>query len=259
VDETVLRARTPTELVDTAVQLLRRHYSSLVIVSGIGMAPLLVVQPMIRVMIGPTGDTLDLSRVWVGLALTVVTAVWYSVAAAAIVVAAAQGYLDGRIDIADALKQAVRRIGPVLYASLIRTMLMGIGALAFFIGFFYYYATYFGVPSTVMLEKLSGSSGLKRSRQLANGHRWHVLKTMGLVFGIYFIIIIAAATIAGIAFGSGYRTLAEIFQTVVRILVYPLVAVTEVLVYFDLRIRVDGYDVEVMASRLDSAVAPAAP
>ena len=47
--------------------------------------------------------------------------------------------------------------------------------------------------------------------------------------------------------------------TLATILLYPLIPVTEMLVYYDLRIRVEGYDVEVLAAQLDTAAGTATP
>lgn len=251
--DNVLRARTPTELVDASIQLLRRHYVSLVIVSGIGMAPWLVIRPLFERALGLNNVAATASDLFIALALNVVASIWYSLAGAAIVTAAAQGYLEGHVDVGGAIQQVVGRVGAVLYASFVRNIMIGLGLLLIFIGAFYNYATNFGVPSTVMLEKLDGVHGLQRSKQLATGNRGHILKTMGLIFGIYVIFLIAVGAIAGLAFGNANRTLSGIFVTIVTMLVYPIVPVTEMLIYYDLRIRMEGFDVEMMASRLDAA------
>lgn len=256
--ENVLRARSVTELVDAAVQLLRRHYVPIIMVSAIGVAPWFVLQPFLTQLVEGDSSAVSFSGFFTALLLILLASIWYSLAGAAIISAAAQGYLEGRVDVGAAIGKAASRVGPVLYSSFVKGFAIFIGLFAFLVGSLYFYATYFAVPTTVMLEPLSGGAGLERSKQLATGNRWHVLKTMGLVLFIYLCIMIATGIMTALVFGRASSTLTEIISRIVTILVYPIVPITEMLVYYDLRIRVEGYDVEVMASKLDAAgAAPA--
>jgi hypothetical protein len=184
--------------------------------------------------------------------------VWYSLAGAAIIVAASQAYLEGHVDIGAAFRQVFGRVGAVLYSSLYKGLAIGVGVILLLVGAIYYYATYFAVPTTVVIEGLTGANGVKRSRELASGNRWRVLGPTALVFCIYLLIIGAITLLGRMVFGANATTLQGILSIIMRILIYPIVPITELLVYYDLRIRVEGYDVEVMASKLDASVAPPA-
>jgi hypothetical protein len=267
--ELLLRARSSTELVDAAVQLLRRHYSSMIVVSGIGMIPMLILQPFMGRLTGSAGAT-EAAEVGDAAAvmaqfnfgaffiIMIATSLWVTLAGAAIIAAAAQGYREGHVDVGAAVREVMQRMGAVLYSALAKGVLITIGFFMLFIGAVFFYTTYFAVPATVIIEKLSGTQGLARSKQLATGQRWHIFKTMLLVVLVYFVISIGASAFAGMFF-TGADIIANIFSTLITVLVYPIVPITEMLLYFDLRIRTEGYDVEVMASQLDGSAAPSAP
>lgn len=256
--DAALRARTSTEIVDAAFQLLRRHYQAFATVSGIGLIPWLAVQPLMRRYLGADGASINPGDFLPVMMIQVFTAVWFSLAGAAIIAAAAQGYTTGRVDIARAITDVLERVWAVLFAAFVRGVAIFGGLFLFLVGALYFYATYFGVPTTVVLEKLGGRAGLKRSRALADGMRWQVLKPLILSLLIYFCAAIAAEILAGMLFGSSTSVLANVFKTLVTVLVYPIVPITEMLVYYDLRIRKEGYDVELMAARLEGSQGTAA-
>jgi hypothetical protein len=251
VADNILRPRTATELVDGAVQLLRRHYVSFIMVSGIGMAPLLLLRPFLTRLMGGEGTGVQVAGVLSGLVIMIVTSIWYSLAGAAIIAAAAQGYTEGHIDVGAAISRVGGRVPAVLYASFTKSIAIGLGFFLFLVGSVYFYATYFALPTTVMIEDLDGHKGVERAKQLAEGHRWAILKPLALVFVIYLVIFTAGGAVSGMLFGPANTLATDLLSTIVTILVYPIVPITEMLVYFDLRIRNEGYDVEVMASKLD--------
>jgi hypothetical protein len=258
VTDNVLRPRSATELVDAAVQLLRSHYGSFVIVSGIGMIPFLLLKPMLTRLVGADGSNITPSAILPFFLIIILTSVWHSLAGAAIVAAGSQGYLEGHIDVGAAISRVAKRVPAVLYSSFAKGVAIVLGAFLLLVGAVYMYATYFAVPTTVVLEDLGGLKGCDRSKQLAAGHRWTVLKPMALVFLIYWMIGGAGSIVATMIFGATNTIATDIITTLVTVLVYPIVPITEMLVYYDLRIRSEGYDVEVAVSQLDgSGAAPA--
>jgi hypothetical protein len=258
--DTSLRARSSTELVDAAIQLLRRHYTQLIMVSGIGMMPMLIVQPLLARMISndaPASPELVLSNLGSFALLSMLSAIWFSLAGAVIIAAAAQGYVEGRVDVGTAIGVVAGRIVSVLVASFMKGVLVVIGFLLFIIGAFFTYTSFFAVPTTIVVEKLSAFRGLARSSELAPGHRGHIFLTMVLVWLLYFLISGGVGLLLGMFIGDASPILSNVLSGIVTILVYPVVPITEMLVYFDLRIRREGYDVEVMASQLDAGLTPA--
>ena len=51
----------------------------------------------------------------------------------------------------------------------------------------------------------------------------------------------------------------NLLTQIVQILLYPVLAVTVTLLYYDLRIRKEGFDIEMMASELGGRAPAAAP
>jgi hypothetical protein len=205
-------------------------------------------------MLGPDGNGAGGMAFLSVMLATFVWGLWMTLAGAAIIAAAAQAYRGEPVDVGAAISTVAARPLSILWAAFVKGLAVGLGMFLFLVGALYFYATYFAVPTTIVVEGSSGSDGLTRSRQLAAGFRWDVLKTMALVWVLYVIIAIAVSLLTNMVFGAENVIVNNIISTVCSAFVYPLVSITEMLVYFDLRIRKEGYDVEVMAARLDPQV-----
>lgn len=248
-----LRARSATELADAAVQLFRHNFKAIITVSGIGMAPYVAVQPLIARFNAQDAE-LSGSVLLPSLIITFLTTMWFSLAGAAIIAAAAHAYRGEPVDVGGAISEVLERPLSILYGAVVKGLAIALGAILLLVGALYFYATYFAVPTTIVVEKLSGQKGVDRSRQLAAGHRWDAFKPLAIVWLLYLLFTGAVTLLAQTLFGSENIILNQIFTTVLTIFVYPLVPITEMLVYFDRRIRKEGYDVEVMAAKLDPQV-----
>jgi hypothetical protein len=47
-----------------------------------------------------------------------------------------------------------------------------------------------------------------------------------------------------------------VLQSLYTVVAYPLIGITQMILYYDTRIRAEGFDVEIMAGALDAPAAP---
>ena len=148
---------------------------------------------------------------------------------------------------------------------------IAVSSLAFLVGlpfgvfFGYRFMTwFFATTSIVCLEGLGGTRAMGRSRELVRGFG-------GRVFGMLFLTgMLQGAVIGPVSFGIGFvsplltdslalqYTMATVVQQVLGILVTPFFSAVLVLLYYDLRIRKEAFDLEVLAKNLGSAGPPQA-
>jgi hypothetical protein len=137
-------------------------------------------------------------------------------------------------------------------------MLLGVGlGLPFALLFFTWFVLY---EQTVVLEGLRNLDSLQRSRQLVKGHGLHVFGALfvtGMATGIVASVLTAPLTIAVMVVVNTHPTwvpvlqlLAQCMQHVVNIVVGPVFMIVQTLVYYDLRIRKEGFDLATMAAAL---------
>jgi hypothetical protein len=173
-----------------------------------------------------------------------------------LIVCASQAYLGDPVDVGAAVRKALPRLPTVLLGAVVRYFFMFLGLLLFVVGAIYVAARLFAVTPAIVLEEEGVAGALSRSSFLSQGRKWHVLNTLGLVAIIYWIL---ALGVQGLAYLLHSPLALAVITAVFTIMVYPVVGITEALLYFDTRIKSEGLDIELMAGALDAPPPPAAP
>lgn len=239
-----LRPRSPSELVDAAFQILRAHYAQFVMCSALAYAPWLVVQLVWY------GDPARLAAISPAVSVAFGLGIWlvFALMSAVLVVCASQAYLGEPVDVGVAVRQALPRLPLVLLGAVFRYALMFVGLFFFVIGAVYVATRYFAVTPVLVLEGKGIGAAFARSTALSRHRKRHVFNTLGLASLIYWVLAfgvqIAAAIVANL-------TVQALVGALVTIMVYPVVAITEALLYYDTRIKSEGLDIELMAGALD--------
>ena len=129
-----------------------------------------------------------------------------------------------------------------------------IAAMLLFFPVFWVGAMFFSTIPIIMIEKKGPFAAMGRSAGLSKGNKWHILGTMGLAMGIYIVLSIGL-TLGATAIGG--QMLQIIVSSLYAIVVGPALTLAQMVLYYDTRIRNEGFDVEHLAASLDSA--PMAP
>ena len=269
-----IRPRRATELVDASFQLLRRYYPQLVTVSAITMSPAVVVRILTRdAMSDPQLMAANPGPLF---AVAFAAVLCVTVCDAVLTIAVSDGYLTGEVDIGRAFGTGMRRILAVLLASFFRGMLLFLAALAvgvaaavaaalkmplLFVPIFplaiwlmaYVLLRTFAIIPVVVLEHVGANSAMGRTLALSKNCAAHIFFSLGLAFFLYFIF-------SGIISALGVTLLtpatAGIIGAVLIIPIYPLLTVVSTMLYYDLRIRKEGFDLEIMSRELGTDATP---
>jgi hypothetical protein len=248
-----LRPRSASEIVDAAFQILRAHYAQFVMCSALAYLPWLVVQ----LVIASDPGMVTRANVWVGAALGFGIWLVFALMSAVIIVCASQAYLGDPVDVGIAVRRALPRLPIVLLGAIARYACIFVGFLCFLVGALYAGARLFAVTPVIVLEDVGVGRAFSRSSVLSDGRKRHVINTLGLVGLIYFVLALGVQIAAALL---GNLMVQAIVSAAYTIVVYPVVAITEALLYYDTRIKSEGLDIELMAGALESTVpqAPAA-
>ena len=241
-----LRPRSPSELVDAAFQILRAHDSKFVRCSALAYLPYLVVQlvwysdPARLASISPAASVVFGLGIWLVFALM----------SAVLVVCASQAYLGEPVDVGVAARQALPRLPLVLIGAMLRYILMFFGLFLFFVGALYVLTRFFAVTSVIVLERKGIGAAFSRSSELSRKRKLHVFYTITLAWLIYLVLALGVQIAAAIV---GNLIFQALVGAAVTIMVYPVVAITQALLYYDTRIKSEGLDIELMAGALEGA------
>jgi hypothetical protein len=153
------------------------------------------------------------------------------------------------------------------FAILLLAFLVALG----FVGYCAAVAQVALIPSVVMIEGRPVWDSIARAIQLAQGTIWRVVQITLFTLAI----TSSAASAVWIPF-SVYVILNGDFEDITRtptwfvlafnvanqlgtLLTLPLTTITYCLLYFDMRVRQEGYDIELLCARLESTPIPAKP
>lgn len=114
------------------------------------------------------------------------------------------------------------------------------------------------VPSIVVLENKSGVAALKRSKQLGDGSHWRNAGLMLLLFILTTVIgLVIGAVLGAVLWVLSALlsldlsvTMLAVVQSVSTGLSVPLSVIPAVLIYYDRRVRKEGYDAKALAEDL---------
>jgi hypothetical protein len=111
----------------------------------------------------------------------------------------------------------------------------------------------------IVVENLKAIKGMERSKALASGN-------LGKIFSIAFLIIViswvvtmtfvyAGSFLCGILFSKNMLLMTfstQLIAIIVQILIVPIGAIAYILLYYDLRIRKEGFDLVMLANSIGS-------
>ena len=246
-----LRPRSATEIVDAAFQLYRRDAAQYVLLAGLAYAPWLVIRLLA---LGAEGGRTDAEAAILPGPLEIVATVGeflaFSLMSAIVVRVGADVYHGRALDAAAATRDVLPRLPAVIVASFVQFVLVIVGFVLLVVPALYVIARYFAITQAIVLEEHAAFGALRRSSELSKGRKLHVLGTMGLVFLIYLVLGFGVFFIAEL---TGSRVVTTVVEALYVIVAFPLVGLASMLLYYDARIRAEGYDVEVMTGTLSPA------
>lgn len=279
-----LRPRTTSEILDDSIQLLRGNYGALLLLSVIALVPRLVYSVYSGSFLVPS--MLAGKAAWLvwSLPLSILVLAWVLVMDAAMILVASGAYRGEPVAPGAALGTALARAGSVLASGLVKYLMIGLGfvlpgilagiaipvlarggaanaglaavaGLAILVMLVFaiwwglkMFARYFAIPTVVVLEGLTWRPALRRSRALARGETGKILVTLALLFLIYGLVSLSIGAFLGALLPNAI--LAQVIAQVIVMFAYPILDVATVGLYYDIRVRKEALDIELMTERL---------
>jgi len=157
-------------------------------------------------------------------------------------------------DVAVCYSRALNFVGRLFLASLLIFLaLAGSAILALLvIGiplFFYLVVAWLFTPEAIIFEGMSAVDSLRRSRDLVRGSWWRLFG-IGLVYVLLGLALLIPGGIAVAISGAASPALGTVALGLVASLITPIFSIGSVLVYIDLRVRKEGYNLDALASDL---------
>ncbi len=144
-----------------------------------------------------------------------------------------------------------------------------IGLIAAFVLMIIFLVRYSVAVPALVLEKISARQAIKRSIALTRGYLWRLLLVAFLMVMIQMVLVSLCQAPFSVAsmliMAKGGRP--GLWLTIPSVLVggvgasatAPLLMISFVIAYYDLRVRKEGFDLQLMMAHLDEAVQPRTP
>jgi hypothetical protein len=254
VPPTELRPRSATEILDAAFQILKQQYGTFVVLAALAYLPYIVVMMLIGASAaGASPDDAAAASMLAALVALPIALIWFPIAETAVLVGASDALLGHRVDAGAALRVVFSRFGSVLGAAILKGILVMVAAIFFLVPGVIVWLGLFATPAVVVFERLGAMESLGRSWNLAKGMKGKVLGVMLLA---YLIVIAVQIAVTMIATPLGMSDIVvNIASSVLVIFIYPLIGICTALLYYDARIRKEGFDLQVLAGELHGRTA----
>jgi len=254
----MLRPLTVGEILDTSFTLYRRHFGALATVSLICTGLPLILRLFVE---ASGGMFVNLPLAFVYLLNLVVLNL---VATGATVFIVSESYLGRPLSAREALARATPYMGRILVCSLLMALVVGLGFLLLVIpGIVLAVGLALAIPAVVLEQGRSASAALSRSWELTRGSRWRMFGLGVTLLVLLYVPVVAISGLAAVLLprGTGFALITSSVATVVAIaiggiaqlFIYPLFYCVLTVTYYDLRVRKEGFDLELLASSLQTA------
>ena len=251
------------ELVDGAFKLYRRDWLSLMAFSAFVLVPVTFLQAVITQGIvaaaaeattfeeldAVTGQILVVTGVFIVIQLLIVQ----PFLVAAITRAAADAYLGETVTIAKMSRFALSRLPAILWITVITSVVTLVGFILLIIPGIIAAIRLTLAPAILVVEDVRGTKAVSRSWDLTGGNFWRIFAALllaGLIAAVGTAIVTLPAEFLATTMGPDGWFVSVVGQTIATVVTQPFSLLIIVLLYFDLRVRKEGYDIEVMSREL---------
>ncbi|MDQ6737468.1 MAG: hypothetical protein M3Z30_07185 [Gemmatimonadota bacterium] len=237
------RPRSSSELLDAAFEIYRRHFLVLMAISVFAAIPDAAASYVSEgaILTQSTGGLMN------GLLVRLAGLLISPFTTGAVAVTTSIAYLGGTVDLGNVLRVVFARPVRLFFATLTVAFLVGFGLVLFIVPGFIAYKRYFAVLMVVLFEDRSIGKAMSRSRELADGNGTRIF---GLIGAVFLFAILVSMFLAGGLTAVTHGAPRVIGRMIIIMVVNPFATIVATLLYYDIRIRKEGYDIELMAEAL---------
>jgi Membrane domain of glycerophosphoryl diester phosphodiesterase len=266
---TILRPLSTSELLDRTFHLYRNNFVVFAAIVAIPQLALLALQLLFSAtVLGNTSTAMGL----IALPLGIVGFLCIEISHAATVFAVSNLHLDRPVRVGAAFRGISASIPRVIGIAFVVSLIVGFGFVLLLVPGIYWALKYaLAIPVTVL--EGTGLQSLSRSSDLTKGNRGRIFVVYFLLVVLNFVVSTSIQFVFGLglpfarhhppgAFTAARFALTAVSGFVTSSLVGPLLTIALTLIYYDERVRKEGFDLQVMMATLETgtqktAVAPA--
>jgi hypothetical protein len=271
VSATELRPLGVGEILDVAIKAYTANARTLIAIGAIVGVPFELLSGVIQLstvssadqvggsLMAGSGGSVDYSRARIaGVVVTLLIGFFVSlVLTASTVKAVSDAYLGNVPNVRDSILFALRRIRSLIWLYFVLGVGLALAAIALVIPAIWLYVSWSVATPVLLLEDVRGTAALRRSFRLVRRRWWPaagVLLMAFVIVGVAEFVIAGLLAVIPLAVDDSSVLLAVVASTISSVLVAaavkPVQAAITTILYFDLRVRKEGFDLSLLAARL---------
>jgi hypothetical protein len=252
------------EIFDVSIKIYRRHAGTLIRLVSLVVVPVAILSGLIQVSALPQEDEFYLAddealgTYIAGIAVTAILSLLATiVATAACFKAVADAYLGQRSSWRDSLGYVFRRLHSVLWILVLSMLILIPAFIACVLPGVWLGVAYSVAIPVLLTERKKGFESLRRSFRLVRGRWWPAFAVV--LLGYLLTAIVGGALTAVVGGFTTFDAAATSVTAVVAnmaasavsdVLTIPFIAAFLIVLYFDLRVRKEAFDLQLLAEQI---------
>lgn len=253
------------EILDVALKIFGRHWRTLVACVLVPTVPLQILSVLVVLSVAP--EQFDLSadstatapegsgtEIAAFLVVQLLSALASLLAWAACFKGVADGYLGRDPSVGRSLRFGLPKILRLFGLAIVTGVMVAIGLLGILVGALFVAALVILSVPALLFERIGVFSSIGRSFELVKGRYWSIVLLVLVIFLAFLVLGIvfggilgATAGAAGTESEAAGAVVTFLSNTVLTAITTPLFAAIVTVLYFDQRVRKEGFDLQLLA------------
>jgi len=251
------------QILDQAFRIFRQNFVQFVTIVAVVEVPLILLQVLALMGVQPAvaeDGTVHpeaiATRMVVVLISVLLLLIGRGLINAVLLKSVSESYLGNEVSVGQAYGFVWPKLGRIIWASIAYGVVVGVGLLLLVVPGVLFMLWYSLLVPVIVMESMATGAAFKRSKTLVRGN-------LGKVFLLTFLLAVIGAIAGGLCGGIAAivapksQLTSGLANLIAQILVAPLSSAAMVLLYYDMRIRKEGFDLEMLAKQFGSGEAPA--
>jgi Membrane domain of glycerophosphoryl diester phosphodiesterase len=261
-----LRPLSVGEMLDAGFRLFRARFMTLILCVLVPVVPLTILAAAVQASVDPNAFDLDATTTTdsgTALAGTLIASlIQFGAAALAIAAcfkAVSAAYLGEHAGAGESLRYGLGRLLPLIVAYLVVSIIVIVGLVFLIIPGIWLAVKLSMVFPSVVFDRKGPFGAIGRSWTLTAENWWRIFGTLLVVFLISFVLQLVLGGVVGGLLGASdsvSELTVAIALTLVNLialaLTYPLWAAVTTVIYYDLRVRNEAFDLQLLARGMGS-------
>ena len=261
-----LRPLSIGEILDAGFRLFRARFGALLLAVLVPVVPLAIAGTIVVALtdehyfdvstteVDQSGSAVAGNLIGIvlqGIALALAVAACFKIVSAA--------YLGEEANVGESLRYGAGRIVAIIVAYIVLAILLGISFILLVIPFVFFSVKFSMTFAAIVFERKGPFAAMGRSWALTRGSFWRTLGVLVVVVLLMFVLFIALTIVisAGLlSIESASEPAVAVVYTLLNVLMialtYPLFAAILTVIYYDLRVRNEGFDLQLLARGVGS-------